>query len=107
MELKFEAGANAIELEHPRGSPGVILNETEMTPITTSLLYVLRETADPTGITPLSSYIGTSMVDNRVVYLENMSVAGMTSASQALYLAGLSTTEGGGSILSDEYANPP
>jgi hypothetical protein len=105
MGLKFVAGANAIELEQPCGNPGAILNETEMIPITTSLLYVLRETADPTGITPLSSYIVTSILDNRVEYIEDMLVAGMTSASQALYLAGLPTTEGGGSNLSDENAN--
>jgi hypothetical protein len=107
MGLKFVAGANAIELEQTCGSPGVVLNETEMTPITTSLLYVLCETADPTGITPLSSYIVTSIVDNRVQYIEDMLVAGMTSVSQTLYLAGLPTTEGGGSILSNENANRP
>jgi hypothetical protein len=105
--MSYVVAKNHIQLGIACGT-ATALSVQEMVPMTTSLLYTLRSTPYSDGISSLSAPILSNVGNGNIGPIQDMMVAGMTAAGQAIYLSGLPQSEGGGNFnVSNTVSNTP
>jgi hypothetical protein len=70
-----------------------------MSPLATSLLYILRSSPYKNGVQALAVPIVSHISTGNMQRFEDMLIAGMVAAAQGVYLAGTPVTEGGAATM--------